>query len=235
MHWTTLAQDFFSTATPLMPNADLLMFGLIVSWAMVLGALGAWLSRSWPRPYRLALVVGLMLLTLMPGSWSPDYWLGLAFQVPSFVTVLICMYWIVDLLVSRHDRHRWLVLLPSQIRALHWLAWGGIVLGWLLLLDTLSLLPFPIYNYGFSVAGLTTVGLLAVLPWIFRPRSPGARLVTLISLLLLTLYAVTRLPDGNLWDALMDPVLWLALQWIWLGHIARSLISKWRASRATRA
>lgn len=211
------------------------MFGLIVSWAIVLGALGVWLSRKWPRRYRLALVGLLMLLTLMPGAWSPDYWLGLAFQAPSVVSVGICLYGVVELLLSRRDRPSRLALSPSQIRALHGLALVGIVLGWLLLLDTLALLPVPIYTWGFSAAGITGVALLSVLPWIFWPQSPGARLVTLLALLVLTIHVLTRLPDGNLWDALIDPLLWVALQLILLGRMGRSLMARWRAPRATRA
>lgn len=218
-----------------MPGAALLQVGLIVSWAMVLGAVGVWVSRRWPRPHRMAGVGLLMLLTLMPGTWSPDYWLGLAFQVPSIATVAICLYWVADLLVPQHQRPSVLALSPSQIRALHGLALAGIALGWLLLLDTLALLPYPVYNWGFSVAGIASLGLLGVLPWIFWPQSPGGRLVTLLSLLVLALYALTRLPDGNVWDALIDPLLWVALQLMLLGRLGRSLMARWRASRATRA
>ena len=40
----------------------------------------------------------------------------------------------------------------------------------------------------------------------------GAYLVALH----LALFALTRLPSGNLWDALLDPLLWLTLQFGWL-------------------
>lgn len=235
MDWTTFCQGFFSTASPHMPSAGALVFGFGVSWAIVLGALGVWLSRSWHRPYRLALVGMLMLVTLLPGTWSPDYWLGLAFQIPSFATVGICSYVMAELLLSTRGQPSGLTLVSSQIRALEWLALAGMVLGWLLLLDTLALLPFPIYNWGFSPAAMAAMALLAVLPWLVRPLLPGAQLVTLLALLALTLYALTRLPDGNLWDALMDPLLWVALQWILLRRFARSLKARWSASAATRA
>lgn len=235
MDWTTLSHGFFSLASPQVPDAGVLRCGLIVSWAIVLGALGVWLSRSWRRPYRLALVGMLMLVTLLPGTWSPDYWLGLAFQVPSFAAVGICLYVIADLLLSRRGQPSRLALGPSEIRALEWLALAGMVLGWLLLLDTLALLPFPIYNWGFSPATMAGLALLAVLPWVVQPQLPGARRVTLLSLLALTLYALTRLPDGNLWDALIDPLLWGALQWMLLRRIARSLKARRRAPPATRA
>ncbi len=235
MSWTTLYQDFFSTATPALPSAILLRLAFNVFWAMVLGGVGAWLSRSWARPYRLGLVGGLLVWTLLPGPVSPAYWLGLAFQVPSFAMVLICLYWMLDLFMPAHDRARAWTLEPAQIQVLKGLGLAGVVLGWLLLLDTLALLPFTFYAWGFSSAALAGLALLGSLPWVLRGTAPAARLLSFLVLLVLTLYALTRLPDGNFWDALIDPLLWLVLQLAWLGSVWRRLMARWRGSRATRA
>jgi len=43
-------------------------------------------------------------------------------------------------------------------------------------------------------------------------------------LLLAAVFALTRLPSGNLWDALLDPWLWLALH----GVLLRQLWLWWR-------
>lgn len=235
MNWTTLYQDFFSMASPALPGATLLWLAFNGFWAIVLGGVGVRLSRRWARPYRLGLLGLLLVWTLMPGPASPDYWLGLAFQVPSLATALICLYWILDLVMPAHYRVRAWAPDPAQIHALKGLGLAGVVLGWLLLLDMLALLPFTFYAWGFSTAGLAGLAVLGSLPWVLWSTAPAARLVSFLSLLVLTLFVLTRLPDGNLWDALIDPLLWVVLQLAWLGSVLRRLMARWRASRATRA
>jgi hypothetical protein len=44
------------------------------------------------------------------------------------------------------------------------------------------------------------------------------------SLVVLTAYALLRLPTGNVWDAVLDPFVWLALH-----------VQLWRTWRTTRA
>ena len=58
------------------------------------------------------------------------------------------------------------------------------------------------------------------LPW----RCPAASHDCEVAPLALLMFAATRLPSGNLWDALLDPWLWSAL------HIAllRALYQRWR-------
>jgi hypothetical protein len=44
----------------------------------------------------------------------------------------------------------------------------------------------------------------------------------------LLLFAATRLPTGNVWDALIDPWLWLFLN----GALFRTLYRRWRGAKS---
>jgi hypothetical protein len=95
----------------------------------------------------------------------------------------------------------------SQSRFLTLFAWAGVALGYLLLLDTLALLPLQIYAWGFGPVALLAALAVVLLPWVAGVR--GA-LVWAAPLSLL-LFALTRLPSGNMWDALLDPITWVGL------------------------
>ena len=97
---------------------------------------------------------------------------------------------------------------------------GG-VLGWVLLLDTLALLPMSVYAWGFSSAALGVVAVITALLWVVLGGAPGnvaasGAVGPVLVLSVLVLFVVTRLPSGNLWDALIDPLLWLGFQGMWL-------------------
>jgi len=49
----------------------------------------------------------------------------------------------------------------------------------------------------------------------------SARDVSLLLGAVLLLQVLLRLPTGNLWDALLDPWLWVVLQVGWLQHALR--------------
>jgi hypothetical protein len=66
---------------------------------------------------------------------------------------------------------------------------------------------------------------LSLLPWLLRGHAAANHGSTLwIAPTALLLFAVTRLPTGNLWDALMDPWLWVLLH----GLLLRRLLQRWR-------
>lgn len=233
MDWTVFYHALVSTQAPALPHPLVMRLALHVSWAIVLGWGAMLLGRQLARPYRLGLTLGLLVWALVPGAASPTYWLGLAFQTPSLMTTVICLWCL--LAMARAAAANGAVLNPVQIRSLDMLGLGGVALGWLLLLDTFALLPFPLYAWGFSAAALAVMALLASVPWIFSVAAPDRRIVSWTAMLVLTLFVLTRLPTGNLWDALIDPWLWGLLQLRWIASFARSLMAKWRASRATRA
>jgi hypothetical protein len=93
-----------------------------------------------------------------------------------------------------------------------------------LVLDTLNVWPAffnpQLYELGFASAGLWLVLAVtaAVLLWAHvAPRW------ALSSVAVLAVYVLLRLPTGNVWDALLDPFVWLAL------HV--QLWRTWRAAR----
>ena len=87
----------------------------------------------------------------------------------------------------------------------------GVLIGWALLLDTLALLPVQLYAWGFSPVGAVLVLLLGLTPWLLMARAPGSGLGAGVVLVAVLLFVLLRLPSGNVWDAVLDPWLWLAL------------------------
>jgi hypothetical protein len=97
-----------------------------------------------------------------------------------------------------------------------------LALGYVLLLDTFAVLPWQVYAWGFSRLLLLVLLLMALLPWVLSGAQAGvARWLTPAVLLL---YAATRLPTGNVWDALLDPLLWLFLH----GLLIRALYRRYK-------
>lgn len=231
--------DFFSlllaTDNPVLPAPAAMRLALQGLWAVVLGAGVLWLARWRARAQRLGLAGLVMASMLLPGPASPAHWLGLAFQTPSLTSAFIALAWFGGQTgLARRGPTSGRV---AGFSALKVLAAAGVVLGWVLLLDTLAFLPVSVYAWGFSAAAVGAVALLAALLWLVSGHgpAPGAGGFGPMALLLLTLFVLTRLPTGNLWDALIDPGLWFALQLGWLLSAWRRWRSARRLSAATRA
>ena len=210
-----------STDAPALPAPWVMRLGLTVGWALVLALLVAGLSWRLPLKIRRWMALALALWTMVPGPVSPDYWLGLAFHAPSLTAMLLCGWCLQRVLFSSGDsalsspRTARLGLSPGPSAYLAGLLWALVVLGYLLLVDTFAVLPLQMYAWGFSPMLLLVLLGLCLLPWLFGryPLAGKAAPLWLVSGALL-LFAVTRLPTGNLWDALMDPWLWLFLQYL---------------------
>ena len=182
------------------PSSITAMVYLYLGWGVILATL-AWITthrRS--APLAVALWVGLPLAFAAP-EYSPAYWFGLAFQAPSLVSVGLCA----GLIAPR----RFALRRPLVLAAL------TSVMGWILLLDSFAVLPIQLYALGFET-GMAGGILLLVLLLSLEPT-------TIIIALALVLYVVTRLPTGNVWDAALDPLLWLWSQW-YIAKIAVALI-----------
>jgi hypothetical protein len=89
--------------------------------------------------------------------------------------------------------------------------WTGIVVGWVLLLDTLAVFPVSVYPWGFSPAVPAVAVLALLLPWVLRKDTGGLPLTHTMLVVVMLVFIALRLPSGNAWDALLDPWLWLAL------------------------
>jgi len=209
MDWTTFTHSLLSMQTPALPLPGAMRLYLALSWALVLAALGLWLLQRWvpqSKPlWRWAVPAALALWSVWPGPLSLAYWLGLAFQAPSLLSTVLC-----GLFVLRQFRPA--VSSPKRCDAPWYFGVVGIVLGWLLLLDTFALWPVSLYALGFSPAALAVVALVACLPWLLAGPRQSARKVSLLLVGVLLLQVLLRLPTGNLWDALLDPWLWIVLQ-----------------------
>ena len=219
--WTTFSDLLLSPQAAALPVPMLMRVALHVGWALVLGwGMLALMRRCGvQRTLRLALLAVVMLWALLPGATSPAYWLGLAFQTPSLMTMLICSAGLWQglcqpeptLLLDKRTFERWSLL--------------GIALGWLLLLDTLALLPGSLYRWGFSPIATLLVAACAGVLWSTASFEAENKHHWTAGLpwLAVALFVLTRLPNGNVWDALIDPWLWAVLQLIWIGSGVRWL------------
>lgn len=211
-----LGARLFSTSVPLLPWPDAAQAYLVLGWATLLAAGVGWLLRRQSRVTRGWACAGMVAWALWPGPWSPVYWLGLAFQAPSLVSVGLCGLVLRDGL--RANPASWAPD-PVQRRALGWLAAVAVAWGWVLVLDTFAVWPLSLYALGFSPAAMGLMAVVASLPWCL-----GGKPLRAISWALYGVLAVqvlTRWPDGNLWNALLDPWLWLGLQVWGLGRWVR--------------
>jgi hypothetical protein len=201
-----------------------------MGWAVVLGAACFWAGARLSPLYRWSLSLMVVLWALVPGSASPIFWLGLAFQAPSLMTVLLCLLWV----YSKVGRRSESVFSDLGVQALDLkiALFLGVALGWVLLIDTLALLPVSVYAWGFSAAALGGVASVTVVVWAFaaglKPRAARSRVSSVVVLGVLALFVLTRWPSGNLWDALLDPWLWVALQWV----AFRVGLTHWRERQA---
>lgn len=215
MSMYSVLERFQAASSPLLPHPGAVIWTLYLSWAMLLGSISLTLSKALGlrRPLGLASVV--MAWTLIPGTTSPAYWLGLAFQTPSLSTCAICLVYLIrtgrPTVASGHAVEGSAVTLHLALSC------TAVLLGWLLLLDTLAALPVSVYAWGFSAAACAGVAAVVMLLWAglsaasrhSMPWGLEAALMTMV----LTLFVWTRLPTGNVWDAVLDPWLWIALHW----------------------
>lgn len=212
--WMHTWQLLLDPTVPLLPPLGLMQASLCLGWGLVLAAVGSVVlgPRLGRTPVLWLVPVALAAWPWLPGKWSASYWLGLAFQAPSLTTVLLSV-------LVLHAR--WAHPLEGGVRGrwagspLAWVLAGfGVLLGWTLMLDTLALLPVQLYAFGFSPAAVALVLVLALAPWVLLRAAPGgggSALAGVVSVAV-ALFVLLRLPSGNVWDAVLDPWLWLVLQ-----------------------
>ena len=181
---------------PALPQAGWVQVGLYLGWACV----GSALVLRWCRHAVLAVCCGVVLC--VPWAFAPVGFWALAFQAPSVVLVA----WAIQTW-AQHLRPQGLT---RQAPACF--LWAGVLLGWALCLDTFNLWPsalnLQLFAMGFEPASVWMV-LAAWLVFVAFAK-PSARWV-MGSALVLLVYVLLRLPTGNVWDALLDPFVWIAL------------------------
>ncbi|THC40001.1 hypothetical protein [Massilia sp. Mn16-1_5] len=172
-----------------------------LAWGIVLLALvAALIPPGWRLGRRVlgAAAAGVALLMALPGSLSPAWGLGLAFQYPSGLLVGCCLLG----LHARWRKEPVPVMMPVSLAA------PLAIAGAALYLDAMGLLAQGYYYAAFGPVGAPLLALLGVAGCalaIARGQGRGHALVLLGALLL---YTLLRLPSGNLWDAILDPLLW---------------------------
>ena len=213
-----------SVDTPVLPASWVMNLSLRVSWAVVLAWVGTRIASNCRASTRTAIAWTLAISAWLPSPFSLTYWLGLAFQAPSIAATLICGWSLCYSLVAEKKVRR-----ESQNAGRGpalFMAVAGVLLGYMLLLDTMAILPLQLYSLGFSPLALLLTLSLSLLPFVAARHQSGHELAgaTLLPLALL-LFAVARLPSGNVWDAVLDPWLWVALH-VHLFKVARRSLFK---------
>ena len=206
-----LVQTLLATSNPALPSLAATNIYLRAAWALLLVTGAMWLLRRQSHKVLMLCTAALVAWVALPGALSPAYWLGLAFQAPSLMASLLCLAALVA-----HWRHPAAPCMQARF-AEHAAAFSAMALGWVLLFDLIAWLPVSVYAWGFSAAAVAVAALIALLPWVLGRGS--ARLS--LPLLAVLLFVLTRLPTGNLWDALLDPWLWFALH---LGYLVKAKV-----------
>lgn len=168
-----------------------------LAWAVVLAAaVAALLPQAWRhRAASLGVLAACAALAALPGDDSPAYWLVLAFQWPSAVLVGCCLLR--------------LAITGSQPRAMPVLLAAPVALaGTVLYLDAVGWLSLGLYGAGFGPQSAPIVALGAGCAAVLAIAHGRVMPQALVLLGAVALYSIARLPTGNLWDALLDPLLW---------------------------
>ncbi|MDZ7938162.1 MAG: hypothetical protein U5M53_07740 [Rhodoferax sp.] len=212
-----------------LPALGLQQFWLPLGWGLVLAALVRWLA-AWVLLRRIPLyptgnasgrfhgglpwlLAGVTLLwSLWPGPLSVSYWLGLAFQAPSGLAVVLACnaLW-----------RAWRGPMAPSATGAAWGWWPLALLGWVLLLDTMAWWPVSLYAWGFGPQALGWLLFVSLLPAVAMGWRPHCAVWAMP--LALLLFVALRLPTGNVWDAVLDPWLWLLAQYLALQQLWRHL------------
>jgi len=203
--------------------ASQIVYGRI-GWAIVAATVACALWRGAAPPSRTgvaAIMGGALALMALPGNLSPAWYLGLAFQYPSGLLVGCCLV----RLTERWNGARRSGAMPPSLAGV--LA----VAGTLLYLDAVGFLTSGYYYAGFGalapIVAVIMAGACALA--IVRNHARGIAAAVLGAVVL---FSVPRLPSGNLWDALLDPLLFgWAIVVLLAG--ARRRTARRRAGRST--
>jgi hypothetical protein len=169
-----------------------------LAWGIVLAAL---VVALWPRRFALSrtaiaiLTLGMIALQALPGPASPTSQLVLAFQMPSCLLVGLCL---AQLYLTGPER----AVMPPRLAML--IASAGAVL----YLDAMGLISVGLYYWGFGPNAAPVAAVLLTMGAALALALGKVRPQAFALLLAMMGFAILRLPSGNIWDALLDPLLW---------------------------
>jgi hypothetical protein len=207
----------------IIPSLSLAIVDRHLGWALTLSALTLFFLKAAPRLLRYSLGLGVFLLSIAPTSWSISHWLGLAYQTPSLVFQILSLLYLLRLSKGSTAGQNGTTLVYRWPTAVLLLA---CLTGWALALDTFAKLSIQLYALGYSKDLSVGLLLVAMLIWIFGKFHPSAQSgrrfaeLAVILLIAILIHTLTRLPSGNLWDAVLDPWLWLVAQGALIGRVA---------------
>ena len=184
-----------------LPALDLQFLYGRLSWSIVLATAVAALlppamRRSRPVVWGLLVLAGLVMA--LPNAASPAYWLALAFQWPSGVLIGLCLLKLSKAWPGARD----VTPMPAMLAAVI------AVTGAALYLDAIGLVSLGMYYWGFGPFAAPLLALAAIAACALAVVLGRARPHALVAVGALALFSILRLPTGNLWDALLDPLLW---------------------------
>lgn len=223
-HWSAWVAHGLGNDVPILPRPEAMEFWLYLAWSVVAVALFA--VAVVPKPMRspaqrVRYGLGALIVVVWfccAGAYSPVPVLGLVFQSPSVLSVVLCSRFILvaALCNSPHEK-----LLASPLASRMGWVWAVVlgVVGWALMLDTFALLPFQLYAWGFGPAAAALATTLPILVAVLAYQTNNARLGGAWTVgLAVCVFLVWRLPTGNVWDAILDPLLWIVLQFLMVRH-----------------
>jgi hypothetical protein len=214
-HWP------WDASASITPSLLALSVGMHLGWALTLGAGSAFLLRTAKVTNvtsRRIVALLIALLCLLPNEWSPSWWLGLAFQTPSLTLQGLCGLYLYQHLKVQAGTTMPLTdstTPPVQSRWPLSLLLVAIIAGWVLALDTFALFDIALYAIGFTPYAVLAALFFACLLQLISARSGHAqhtrhyRELAAIVLIAIVVHLLVRVPTGNLWDALLDPWLWV--------------------------
>jgi hypothetical protein len=214
-------QSPWEASASITPSLSMLSIGMHLGWALTLGAGAVLLLRTTKVTNvtsRRIVALLIALLCLLPNEWSPSWWLGLAFQTPSLTLQGLCGLYLFQHLRTQHGTTAPLsgsTTAPLQARWPLGLLLVAIIAGWVLALDTFAVFDIALYAIGFTPYAVLAALFFACLLQLISARSAHAqntrhyRELASIVLIATAIHVLFRLPTGNLWDALLDPWLWI--------------------------
>ena len=210
-------------ASLLLPPLAVQQFFHAVIWLAVLSWLGVQCLPSYDRRWRWVICSTAALLVLLVWqSVLPA--LGMVFQTPSLMTLCACLAVAWSDIKGPSAR---LFGNHTDMRLSPWLWFAVVLVGWCLLLDAFGMLPWDIYSLGFDHQLLWSAwwlsGFWITIAYLLSLPDWHARAAT-CWLLATGLFVATHAPSGNVWDAWLDPGLWLFAhyQWITYGWLQRT-------------
>jgi hypothetical protein len=191
-----------------LPAAETLPIWVALSWGLVISACTLNAVKNTAHQRSISLVT--FVVVIFPALKVSGY-LALAFQTPSLLFVMWAfLQWKEVIFKQNHISESLPLILPVL----------GMLLGWGLVFDTLNFWPsfinFNLYAWGFEASALWLVLFVTVLFLFVLEISPQR---ILFFLLTLALFTIVRLPTGNIWDAVLDPFIWIICHAVFLRRL----------------